>query len=192
MRKFVVHKMFILSITLLCGKGFGQVKSDFDKSTDFTQYKTYYFEGWQENSDKQLNDFDKRRILDSFKAEFDSRGLTPVTDQSQADAAVALYLVLDNKTSTTAYTDYMGGMGYGPRWGWGMGGMGMGTATTTYSEDDYIEGTLVVDMYDAAEKKLVWQGILTTVVKDNPKKREKTIPKKIHKLMREFPVDPSK
>lgn len=171
---------------LFCSFTYGQVKSDYDKSTDFSKYKTYAFEGWQKDSDKKLNDFDKKRILESLKAEFDARGLQLVTEN--ADANIALYIVLNKKTSTTAYTDFMGGMGYGPRWGWGMGGMGMGSATTTYNENDYVEGTFVIDMYDGASKKLIWQGISTSVVKDNPQKRDKTIPKKMKKLMREFPV----
>ncbi|WP_057938903.1 DUF4136 domain-containing protein [Algoriphagus resistens] len=171
--------------------GFAQVKSDYDKEADFTVYKTYSFQGWQKDSDKQLNEFDKKRILDALKAEFDARGMTLV--ESDADAEVALYLVLDSKSSTTAYTNFVGGMGYGPRWGWGMGvgGMGMATATTTYNEDDYTEGTLVVDMYDSTGKKLVWQGVMTSVVQEKPEKRDKTIPKKIKKLMKEYPVEPS-
>lgn len=176
-------------LMLFSVSGFAQVKSDYDKNADFTGYKTYSFEGWQKDSDKQLNDFDKKRILDALKSEFDARGMTLVT--SGADAAIALYVVLDKKTSTTAYTDFMGGLGYGPRMGWGMGvgGMGMGSATTTYSDNDYTEGTLVVDMYDASGKKLIWQGTSTSVVNEKPEKRDKTIPKQIGKLMKQFPVD---
>lgn len=171
---------------LLNLSAFAQVKSDFDKNTDFTQFKTFSFEGWQKNSDSLINDFDKKRILDALKSEFEARGMTYVKE-GKADVSIALYLVLNNKTSTTAYTDYMGGMGYGPGWGWGMG-PGMGSSTTTYQEDDYTEGTLVVDMYSTSDKKLLWQGILTTVVKDSPKKREKSIPKNIKKLMKKYPV----
>ena len=187
--KHVLLGAFLLIFSIA---SFAQVKSDYDKEADFSALKTYSFQGWQKDSDKQLNEFDKKRILDALKAEFDARGMTLV--QSDADAEVTLYLVLDSKTSTTAYTDFMGGMGYGPRWGWGMGvgGMGMASATTTYNEDDYTEGTLVVDMYDNSGKKLVWQGVLTSVVQEKPEKREKTIPKKIKKLMKEYPVKPAK
>jgi hypothetical protein len=179
----------ILLFSLSASLTMGQVKSDYDKSTDFSQYKTYSFAGWQKASDQQLNDFDKKRILESLRSEFDARGMTYV--ESGGDAHIALFLQLDDKKSTTAYTNYMGGMGYGARWGWGMGA-GMGSATTTYSEKDYVEGTLVVDMYDASEKKLLWQGVMTKVVNDNPQKREKTIPKNISKLMKKFPLKPEK
>ncbi|MCG2460268.1 DUF4136 domain-containing protein [Flavobacteriaceae bacterium F89] len=187
-----LQKLAGIALVLFFSQGMAQVSSDYDKSTDFSKYHTYYFEGWQKDSDKLLNDLDKKRILESFKAEFAARGMTPVADKSQADATILLYLVLDKKTSTTAYTDFTGGMGYGPRWGFGMGGIGMGTATTTYSQNDYVQGTMVVDLYDASTKKLIWQGISKSVVQAKAQKRDKTIPKKVKKLMNKFPVAPKK
>ncbi len=73
-----------------------------------------------------------------------------------------------------------------------MGGVGMGSATTSYSENDYLEGTFVVDMFKENSKDLVWQGVITSVVKEKANKREKTIPKKMKKLMKEYPVKPMK
>jgi len=170
-----------------------QVKSDYDKNTDFSKFKTYTFAGWEKDSDKILNDFDKKRITNALRSEFSARGLNPV--KSDGDVEITLFIVVNQKTSTTAYTDYNGSMGYyGSRRGWGRGygGIGMGSSTTTYSEDDYLEGTFVVDMYDSSSKELVWQGIITDVVKENPEKRDKTTPKKIKKLMKKYPVKPIK
>ena len=181
--------LFVIVVAVFVATlSFAQVKSDYDKNTDFSKYKTFTFEGWQKNSDQQLNDFDKKRILDAFTSEFNARGMSLV--ESNGDAAIALYIVLDKKTSTTAYTDYTGGIGYGGRrgWGMGMGGVGMGSATTTYDENDYTEGTLVVDMYDAGGKNLLWQGVMTKTVNEKPEKREKTIPKNVSKLMKSYPI----
>lgn len=189
MKKIVQKALLLLAFVAATNLALAQVKSDYDKKADFTKYKTYAFAGWQKDSDKQLNDFDKKRVLEALKSEFDARGMSLV--ESGADATISIFIVLDNKTSTTAYTNYTGGMGYGMGRGWGMGygGMGMGSATTTYSEDDYTEGTLVVDMYDEASKSLVWQGVITKTVKEKPKKREKSIPKNIAKLMKEYPIE---
>jgi len=74
--------------------------------------------------DQQLNDFDKKRILESLRSEFEARGMTYV--ENGGDAHIALFLLLDDKKSTTSYTKNMGGMG---------------SATTIYSENDYMEGT---------------------------------------------------
>lgn len=181
--------LVLLLSTIVCLTANAQVKSDYDKDVDFTQYQTYTFKGWEKNSDQILERFDKERILNAFAEELAARGLTK--DDANPDVGITLFLVVDDKTSTTAYTTYNGGMGYGAgRWGWGMGGMG--TATTNYSEDDYKEGTLVCDFYDESSKQLVWQGILTSVVQEKPQKREKTIPKNVSKLMKQYPVQPVK
>ena len=139
-----------------------------------------------------MNDIDKKRLEDAFKNELDIRGLTLASDNP--DMAITLYVVVKEKTSTTAYTNYNGAMGYGGGMGWGMGvgGIGMGSSTTTYSQSDYKEGTLIIDFYDSQGKNLIFQGILTTIVKSNPQKREKTIPKNVAKLMAKYPIKPTK
>ena len=183
-----------LSLTLLmlfvASVSFSQAKADYDKTVDFSKYKTYSFAGWQDGSDAILNDFDKKRIHEAFRNEFTARGMEYV--QSGGDAVVTLFITTADKVNTTAYTNYTGGMGYSGRWGYAYGGMGMGTATTTVSESEWTEGTLVVDMYDESSKNLVWQGILTSTVKENPQKREKSIPKNVSKLMKKYPVSPVK
>ncbi len=173
-----------LVFSFWCNSSFAQVKSDYDKNMDFSPYTTYSFDGWQKNSDEQLSEFDKKRIIDALKSELGKRGMTYTP--TNADAHIALYIVLLRKTSTTAYTEYTGGLGYHPRWGWGRG-TGMHSFETTYDEKDYIEGTFVVDLYDSKADKLIWQGVLTGTVNENSKKREKRIQRSINKLMRKFP-----
>lgn len=167
-----------------------QVTYDYDKEADFTQYKTYSFAGWQKDSDKIINDLDKKRIMESFKSEFTLRGME--YDLANADCVVTFYFVVDNKTSTTAYTNYNGpmGMGYGygfgyrsSAWGWGMG-----SSTTTYSENDYQVGTFVIDVYDSKSKKLVWQAVSQKTINKKTSKRAKTIPKGVKKIMKNYPV----
>ncbi len=170
-----------------------QISSDYDMATDFSVIKTYTFAGWEKNSDQILNDFDKDRITKALRSEFNSRGMSYV--ESDGNVEITLYIVINKKTSTTAYTTYTGGMGYyGGRRGWGRGygGVGMSSGSTSYSESDYLEGTLVINMFDKSSKDLMWEGIITTVVKEKPEKREKSIPKKIKKLMKKYPVKPTK
>ena len=164
-----------------------KVKTDMDKEADFTKYKTFTFLGWQDDSDKVLNDIDKKRMRDAFKEEFQKRNMKQV--EEGADMAVSLFIVAQQKTSTTAYTNYYGGA-YGGyrRGGWGWGG---GHSSTTYNETDYVEGTLVMDVYDEESQNLIWQGVAVGTVKD-PKKREKSIPKTVSKLMKKFPIQPVK
>ncbi len=168
-----------------------KVTSDYDKEADFTKYKTFNYFGWQEDSDKILNRFDKERIEAAFRKEFEKRGIT--FTESGGDAIVSLFIVIDQKTQTTAYTNHYGGMyGAGYRgYGYGGWGMGMGQSTTTYNESEYLVGTLVCDVFDAETKKLVWQSVGSGTVDDNPNNREKNIPKTVAKIMYEYPIKPT-
>ena len=51
--------VLFLSMTFVYGQ---KVPGDYEKSTDFSAYKTYMFVGWQDDSDQVMNDFDKKKI----------------------------------------------------------------------------------------------------------------------------------
>ena len=182
--------LLIIGVLLIVGHVNAQkITIDLDKEVDFSNYKSISFLGWQDNSDKLMNDLDKTRMREAFRSEFKSRGLEKL--DSKGDLAITLYLVLEQKTSTTAYTNYYGGASRGrysrASWGWGSG-----YATTSYSESDYVQGTLVMDVYDNSTNNLIWQAVASGTVKENPKKREKSIPKMVAKLMKKFPIQPIK
>lgn len=163
--------------------------SDYDGQINFEALEDFHYIGWSDNSDELINDFDKKRIEEAFGEEFKKRGIHFV-DESEADAAVSLFIVFDEKTSVTAYTNHNNFYGYGsyryPAWGWG-GGM----STTTYQENDYTVGTLVVDVFDAQTKQLVWQGVASGTVNENPRGREERIIRVAKGLMLKYPVQPT-
>ena len=186
--------LWMIAILVISGCSSVTVHSDYDKAADFGKYKTLKFLGWAEESNKILNRFDQERIENAFRQEFMKRGFTDV--ESGGDIAVSLFLVVDKKTSVTAYTNHMnaGGWGYGAGWGWygGYGGVGMGTSTTSYSENDYLEGTLVIDVYDTKTKKLVWQSVGQKTIDDNPKNADRNVAYVAEKMMKPFPIEPVK
>jgi ribosome recycling factor len=51
---------------------------------------------------------------------------------------------------------------------------------------------LVIDVFDKANKQLIWEGIATKTVDENPDTRDKNIPIAVAKLMRYYPVPPIK
>ena len=57
-----------------------KVTSDQEADTDFSPYKTYSFVGWQDDSDKIMNEFDRKRMRDAFNAEFVKRDLQMVSE----------------------------------------------------------------------------------------------------------------
>ena len=191
---------YIMMAALLagaCGSGV-KVTSDYDKTVDFSKYKTLEYFGWAENSDQILTQFDKERIESAFAREFNNRGWNVV--ESGGDAVVSLFIVVDKKTSYSTYTDHYntgmyGGM-YAPRYGYGYGygapyGSGFGTSTSTTVENNYLVGTLIVDVFDANTKNHIWQGIGKKTISENTSKREERINTAVAEIMKAFPVQPN-
>jgi len=61
----------------------------------------------------------------------------------------------------------------------------MGTATTTQTE--YVVGTLLVDIFDAKGKNLIWRGIAQDEASNNTEKNIKKVTKATEKLFKDFP-----
>ena len=106
---------------------------------------------------------------------------------------VTLFVMTEDKTQYNATTTgmgfggYGGYYGYGPGWGWGPG---MNMSTTSVNEYNYTVGTLVIDIFDSNDEKLIWESIGTGTVNDNPQKREKNLPKTVAHIMAPYPVKP--
>jgi hypothetical protein len=163
-----------------------KVTSDYDGSADFGSYKTFSYYGWAKESDKVVNDLDKRRIEKAFYEELTRRGMELV--QEGGDVVVSLFIVVDQKTAVTAYNNHYGMGGFGGFGGWGWG---MGYTTTDFQEHDYYVGTLVCDVFDARTKQLVWQGVAAGEIKENRKQRERNIPLVIKEIMKKYPIKPT-
>lgn len=159
-----------------------QVKTDFDHQANFSQYKTY---SWQ-----QIMPADSlwdARIKNAVDAQLSAKGWTRV-DSGGDVAIVALKTTKAQRTLNTFYD----GMGGG--WGWrrfGGGGFGsFGESETT--EQDYKEGTLVIDMYDAKTKQLIWRSSSEDTLSNKEEKNEKNLEKGVAKMLKKFPPDSAK
>jgi hypothetical protein len=139
--------------------------------TDFGKYHTYK---WVTIEGAQYpNQILDAQIKASVDKELASKGLTK-TDGDNADLNLGYQASVSQSKQWNAY-----GTG-GVRWGGGMG-----TATESMIDT----GTLVLDMYDPASKKLVWQGRATKTLDPNAKedKRQKNLDKAMQKLLKNFP-----
>jgi hypothetical protein len=188
--KNYIYLILLAVVVTSCGTGV-TVTSDYDKTVDFSKYNTYTYYGWAENSEQILTSFDKERIEKSFEDELNSRGWT---NDTNGEATVSLYVVVNKKTSYSSYTDHYnngmyGGM-YASRYGYRYGSMGMGASTTKTTQNDYLVGTLIIDVFDAKTKKHIWQGIGKKTVNENKSNREESIKKSVAKIMKAFPVQP--
>lgn len=191
-----MRNTFLIILALIAFSSCSSIKitSDKDGSADFDGHTTLSYYGWQEESDKILTRFEKERIEQAFGDEFKKRGFSLV--ERDGDIVVSLFIVVDQKKGATAYTNhyggggpygYYGGYGYGAGWGWGMG-----YSSTSYNEYEYFVGTLVCDVFDSKTKQLIWQGVVSGEIDDNPKTRERNTPRIVKELMKRYPKQPLK
>ena len=94
------------------------------------------------------------------------------------------FVHIDEQMGTTAYTTHYGMGGYGYYGGFGYG---VGSSQTTYQNYTYEVGSLILDVYDQKEKKLIWQGIGSTEISDNSKKNQKNIPSYVRQVLFDYP-----
>lgn len=163
-----------------------KVVMDYDKNAPFESYKTYNFLPWSEQNSKMINQLDQDRLYDGCRVEMNKRGFTEVKDNP--DVYVNLIVIINKESGVTAYTDYYSPYGY-------YYGYGYGHSTTRYSEYDYLKGSLIVDIFDAQQKKLVWQGTAISELDDgpsSPEKREANISTFFKKIFAYYPVKPKK
>jgi hypothetical protein len=151
------------------------VKVDFDKAYNFSGAKTYAIKigtAWG-------NDLGQRRVQTEFDEAISAKGWKKVPE-AQANIHVVIHGATQNKHSATTFYSGMGG-GYGYRYG----GMGMATAQTVV--DEYTVGTLVVDMFDATTKNLVFRGVAEDELSDKAEKNQKKLEKASDKMFKNFP-----
>jgi hypothetical protein len=159
-----------------------KVTVDYAHDFDFSGVKTFQYVDTEESNSK--NELMASRIEEMIKKELREGGLTEV--QENPDLFVTYHVTTEEMSSfNTTSMGYGGYGGYGPGWGgygrYGYGGYGGMASSTTY-ETKYTEGTLIIDGYDPAEKKLVWRGTGTVTIKDKPEKQINQVDKILTKI----------
>ena len=156
-----------------------EVKTDYDRTANFAQYKTY---SWEQVKTKDPLDID--RIKAAISAALSAKGWTQV-DSGGEVSVVTIEMTQNQQTLNTFYDGFGGG------WGWRrLGGGGFGEATTT--TETYKVGTLVVDLFDAKTKTLLWRGSASDTLSNNSNKNIKNLDKGVEKIFKQFPPGSSK
>ncbi len=138
-----------------------EVRSDYDRSADFTQYKTFGFADPLGTDRNGYQSIVSQHLKAATQRQLKARGMRLVTANPQL--LVNFNARLDDKTRITGSpTPVMGvGVGRGGYYGYRAGMYGaypMYVDRTIVSE--YTEGTLNIDIVDAARKQLVWEGVV--------------------------------
>lgn len=141
---------------------------------------------WDSSSPSPLateDPFMHSRIVTAIEYELASSGLTAVDDNPDIYVTYHTSTTSRVRLDSTSYGYGFGGYG-GGRWGYYGYGMG-GPIQTTTRVSEYDEGTLVVDIWDAKSRELVWRGSVTAVLSENPTKAENQVVKSIQQMAKQ-------
>ena len=151
-----------------------QVKTDYDRDSDFAHYRTYSWEKVQTQDPLWVD-----RIKEAVNSALAAKGWKQV--DSGGDVSVVAIETTQNQQTLNTFYD-----GFGGGWGWRRGG-GFGDATTTV--ETYKVGTLVVDLFDAHNKTLLWRGSSSDTLSNKSDKNIKNLDKGVQKMFDHFPPD---
>lgn len=146
-----------------------KVTSDYDDETDFDDFKTYAF--YKPGIDEaEISDLDKRRILRAIDKELNEKGLEK---SKEPDLLISIFA--DATENVNVYENYYGWYdpfywGYNPRY------------TRSYSTT---QGTLTIDLIDAENKVLLWQGVGTGDLVSTEEKVDKRV-ERINEIVQEI------
>jgi hypothetical protein len=175
-RSLIVAALVLVPALALAQK----VTFDFDKGADFTAFKTYAMKEGTPVGQPLIDE----RVVAAIDAQMAAKGFTK--NESSPDVFVVYHVAFDKQKDISTFSSGYGG-GYGP-YGWGWGG-GFNSTSTSTQVRDILVGTLVIDMADAKNKKVVWRGMGTKEIDTNakPDKRDKSINKAVEKIFKNYP-----
>ncbi len=169
-----IQKTIVLSIAMVMLSTIAStaqtVKTDYDRSANFRQYKTYSWANVKATDPLWVD-----RIKSSVESALAAKGLTKV--ETGGDMSITAMEITQNQQTLNTFYNGFGG------WRWG----GLGDATTT--TETYKVGTLVVDLFDTQTKKLVWRGSASDTLSDKSDKNIKNLNKGVDKMFKHFPPE---
>lgn len=183
----------VLLLLVMAGCSSIATSTDYDPASvsKVDAYRSYAWLPMPEGADPRVyNPLVGRRVMDAVDRELASRGYRKV--EQDPDFKIGWHGAIDQKLDVQTT-----GVAYGYTWDpWfsPMGpGMGVGGSGVPYSTvDEYEEGTLILDVVDAASNKLVWRGTAQAELSENPseQKRQDRTQEAVEKILERFPPEP--
>jgi hypothetical protein len=144
------------------------VSVNYNHSQDFTQYHTYI---WASNNANQIqNSILAQQAKSDVDSALQGKGLQLVGEAQNPDLIILASGGLQQQTSYSA---------------WGMRGIGGGMGGITPQQN--VMGTLIVDVYDAKNKNLLWRGLAQNTLSSNGSKNSQMVSKAVVKMFKQYP-----
>ena len=180
----VIPAMMIIVLLGACASS-TKIHSDYDRSVDFSQYKTYGYYSPMGIENPNYSSLLGQHFRDAIDVQMKQRGYVK---SSNPDVLFNVSARMEDKTrvTTTSNPGMYGGGYYGYRhdmydpWG----GYGYGTSTHV---SQYTEGTVNIDMVDPKLKRMLWEGVAIGRVQENNKNLREDIMTGVAEMFAGYP-----
>lgn len=168
----------LATVLLLASPQFLKTNQDasvnFDQQAQFAKYKTYKWVPVE--AAQHLDDLTADQLVGTLNVALEKKGLKRSDDKP--DLYIAYQIASGNEKKLSHFD-------VGASYGSGTGATGTGGANTTVVHS----GLLVLDMYDAATKKLIWRGVVSNAIATDakPDKKQKQMDSAVDKLLKNYP-----
>jgi len=163
------------------------VSRDYDQDFRFSGLKTFT---WKSNVNNEYglkdNDLVDSRVRTAVEEGLSAKGYDYI-DSENPDFFVSYHLTVEQKISSS---NVSGGIsvGRGSYGSYGGIGVGVGSGSTVRAYD---QGTLLIDVTEAASGQLVWRGVGTQIVSEHssPEKTTEMVNETVTKILEQFPPE---
>src|ERR1035438_4627074 len=145
-----------------------QVSVNYNHQANFSQYHTY---AWGSNNANQIQNSILAQVAQQdINTAMQGKGLQMVQESQNPDLVLIASGGMKQQTSYSA---------------WGMRGIGGGMGGI--SPEQNVEATMIVDLYDAKTKSLIWRGIGQDTLNNNGNKNQEMVGKAVQKMFKQWP-----
>ncbi len=181
----VAHVLLIVTVLSAVASA-EKISVHYDKSIDFSKYKTY---GWAPIG-AVAHPMLALDIVGAVEGELNARGLKKVP--ANPDLLVQIYGAVDAEASMTSNNPIYNATGGIPPFDPSMTSPGNSLYWDGYYGNSTVvvhPGELIVDLIDAKAKKLVWRGMASEAISpNNPDKLMSEANSTVTRLFKDYPV----
>lgn len=174
--------MLLLSVTASAEK----IRVHYDKSLDFTRFKTY---GWAPHG-AVAHPMLALDMVGAIEQELNSRGMKKVAENP--DLLIEIYGAVDSEVSMTSNNPIYNATGGIPPFDPSMTSPGDSLYWDGYYGNSTVvvyPGQLVIDLIDTKTKKLAWRAFAAEAISpNNPDKLESEANSTIAKMFKQYPI----
>jgi hypothetical protein len=191
MNKFAIRSLMTMALAVMAWAVFSactsgpSVRADFDKSADFTQYKTFGFANPLGTDRAGYKTIVSQYLTGAARTELEARGLK--FSETSPQLIVNFNAKLSDKMRVDTMPTSSMGMGY-----YGYRG-GYYSAWPAYHSEtvvsQYTEGTLNIDVVDISRKQMIWEGVAVgSVSEKDSDELQPAIQRVVAKVFEKYPI----